>query len=131
MEERFKFQQIDIKLEEIVNITSYFLDRTQDILETLRGRMSWVEANKEYPVDIFVKDQETIKQEYELIQFSSNTIEELKKAVKRTQGACTEFWRRLLLTYNRCQTSTTKILEVLPEHEMFLKQLQERCNEDE
>ena len=66
-EEIFKVQQIDIRLEEIVNTASYFLDRTQDILETLRGRMTWVEANKESPVDIFVKDQETIKQEYERI----------------------------------------------------------------
>ena len=61
-EERFKVQQIDIRLEEIVNTASYFLDRTHDILETLRGRMAWVEANKEYPKDIFVKYQETIKQ---------------------------------------------------------------------
>ena len=55
-EERFKVHQIDIRLEEIVNIASYFLDRTQDILETLRGKMAWVEANKEYPADICVKD---------------------------------------------------------------------------
>ena len=65
--ERLKVQQIDIKLEEIVSTTSYFLDRTHDILETLQGRMAWAEANKEYLADIFVKDQETIKQEYELI----------------------------------------------------------------
>ena len=56
VEERFKVQQIDIILEEIVNTASYFLDRTQNILETLRGRMTWVEENKEYPIDIFVKD---------------------------------------------------------------------------
>ena len=41
-EERFKVQQIDIRLEELVSIASYFLDRTQDILETLRRRMVWV-----------------------------------------------------------------------------------------
>ena len=34
-EERFKVQQIDIRLEEIVNTASYFLDRTHDILENL------------------------------------------------------------------------------------------------
>ena len=49
-----------------------------------------------------VKDQETIKQEYELIEFASNAAEELKKAVKRIQGACAEFCSRELLTYNRC-----------------------------
>ena len=75
-EERFKVEQIDIILEEIVNTTSYFLDRTQDILETLWERMNWVEANKEYPIDISVKYQDTIKQEYKLIEFASNVAEE-------------------------------------------------------
>ena len=82
--------------------------------------MDWVEADKEHLADILVKDQETIKQEYELIEFASNIAEELKKSVKRTQGACAEFCRRVLLTYNWCQTSTTKRLVVLPKHEMFL-----------
>ena len=100
-------------------------------METLRGRMDWVEANKESPTDIFVKDQETIKQEYDLIEFASNAVEELKKTVKKTQSACAEFCRRVPLTYNRCQTSATKRLEVLPKREMFVKQLQERCSEDE
>ena len=104
VEKIFKVQQIDIILEEVVSTTSYFLGRTQDILETLRGRMAWVEVNKEYPVDIFVKYQETMKQEYEMIDFASKAAEELKKAVKRTQGACAEFCRRVLLTYNRCHT---------------------------
>ena len=70
VEERFKVQQIDIRLEEIVN-TTYFLDRTQDILETLQGRMTWVETNKESPTDISVKDLETLKLEYKLIEFAS------------------------------------------------------------
>ena len=56
VEERFKVQQIDIILEEIVNTTSYFLDRTQDILETLQGRMTWVETSKEPPADVPPKD---------------------------------------------------------------------------
>ena len=100
-------------------------------METMHGRMTWVEANKESPTYIFVKDQETIKQEYELIEFSSNVAEELKKTVKKKQSSCVEFCRRVLLTYNWCQTSAAKRLEVLPEHEMFLKHLQDRCIEDE
>ena len=100
-------------------------------METLRGRMAWVEANKESPVDIFVKYQEAIKKEYELIEFASNTTKELKKEVKRTQGACARFCRRVLLTYNWCQTSVAKRLEALQEHEMFLKHLQDKFSEDE
>ena len=93
--------------------------------------MVWVEANKESLAYICVKDQETIKQEYELIEFASNAAEALKKTVKKTQSACAEFWRRVVLAYNRCQTSVAKRLEALPEHEMFLKHLQDRCSEDE
>ena len=46
VEERFKVKQIEIRLEEIISIASYFLDRKQDILETLQGRMTWVETSK-------------------------------------------------------------------------------------
>ena len=38
-DERCKILQIDTRLEEIVDTTSYFLDRSQDILEILKGRM--------------------------------------------------------------------------------------------
>ena len=93
--------------------------------------MAWVDANKESPTDICVKDQDTIRQEHELNDFSSNAVEELKKEVKRTQGACAEFCGRVLLTYNRCQTSATDRLEALPEHEVFLKHLQYKRGEDE
>ena len=51
--------------------------------------------------------------------------------MKKTKNGCAEFCRRVLLTYNLCQTSMAKRLEVLPEHEMFLKNLQDRYNEDE
>ena len=131
VEERFKVQQIEIRLEEIINTSSYFLDRTRDILETLQGRMTWVETNKEPPVDVPPKDLETIKQEYELIEFAIKVAEELVKTVRKTKSACAEFYRRILLTYNRCQISASRILEVLSEHELFLKQLQEQCNKDE
>ena len=35
-EEILNIQQIEIRLEEIINTTSYLLDRTQDILEALK-----------------------------------------------------------------------------------------------
>ena len=123
VEERFKVQQIDIRLEEIVNTTSYFLDRTQDILETLQGRMIWVETNKKYLANISVKYLEMIKLEFELIEFASEAEKEMKKTVKKSKDACIEFCRRVLLTYNRCQTSDAKRIEVLLAYEMFLKQL--------
>ena len=93
--------------------------------------MTWVGTRKESPTDISIKYLETLKLDHDLIEFSSKGGEELKKTAMKTKNAYAEFYRRFLLTYNRCQTSAAKRLEVLPEHEMFLKQLQERCNEDE
>ena len=100
-------------------------------MEIIKGRMVWAEKNKEYRVDLSVKDQQTLKQEYELMEFTSNITEEFKKLVKKTKTACAEFCRRVLFTYNRCQTSAEKRLEVLPEYELFLKHLHDRYNEDE
>ena len=121
VEERFKVQQIDIRLEEIVNTTSYFLDRIQDILETRQGRMTCVETNKKSPADISFKDMVTVKLEYNPIEFASEATELLKNTIKKSKEAYIEFCRRVLLTYNRCQTSAAKRLEVLLEHEMFVK----------
>ena len=93
--------------------------------------MTWVETNKESPIDIPIKDLETIKSEYELIEFASKATEELVKIVRKTKNACAEFCIRVLLTYNQCHIYASRRLEVLLEHEIFLKQLQEQCNEDE
>ena len=93
--------------------------------------MTWVDTSKEPPTDVPPKDLETIKLEYELIEFSSKTTEELIKTVRKTKSACAEFYGRVLLTCNRCQTSAGRRLEELPKHEIFFKQLQERCNKDE
>ena len=50
-EERCKILQIDTRLEEILDTTTYFLERYQDILEILTGRMVWKETNKESPLN--------------------------------------------------------------------------------
>ena len=118
--------QIDNRLEEIVDTTSYFLDRSQDILEFLKGKMVWVEENKESPAELVVKDQQTLKQEYELLEFAINVAKEFKKIVKKTKAACAELCSIVLSTYNRCQTSVEKRLDVLLKHELFLNHLQDR-----
>ena len=65
------------------------------------------------------------------MEFDSNVTEEFKKTVKKTKTACAKFCRRVLFTYNQCQVSIEKILEVLPEHELFLKHLQDIYKEHE
>ena len=100
-EERCNNLQIDSRLEEILDTTSYFLDKSQEILEILTGRVVWIETNKESHAELPVKDQQSLKQEYDLLEFAINVAEEFKKTVKKTKGACAEYCRRVLATYNR------------------------------
>ena len=51
-EERCNILQIDSRLEEILDSTSYSIDRSQDILEVLTGRMVWLETNEETPIEL-------------------------------------------------------------------------------
>ena len=44
---------------------SYFIDRSQDILEVLMGRIARLEANEEIPVDLPANDQQGLKQDYD------------------------------------------------------------------
>ena len=88
--------------------------------------MAILEANGETPADISSKDQQALRQDYDLLEFSINTAEEFKKAVKKTKGACAEFFRRLLITYNRCQVEAEQRMDAFLDHNMFLEILQRR-----
>ena len=52
-EERCKILQMDSKLEEILDTKSYFVDRSQEILEILTRRIVWIETNEEPPLERF------------------------------------------------------------------------------
>ena len=104
-EERCIVLQVDNKLEEILETTSYFVDRSQDILEVLTGKIARLEANEEIPADLPAKNKQGLKQDYDLLELAINTTEEFKKAVKKMKGSFIEFCRRLLITYNRCQVA--------------------------
>ena len=91
------------RLEEILKTLSYFVDKYQDILEVLTVRMARLESNEEAPAELPSKDKQALKRDYDLVEFAINTAEDFKKAVKKTKGLCTNFFRRLLITYNRCQ----------------------------
>ena len=78
--------------------------------------MAWFRTNKDPPADIPIKDLETIKLEYDLIKFASKAVEELVKTIRKMKSACAEFCRKVLLTYNWCQTSAKRKLEELPDH---------------
>ena len=93
--------QIDGRLEEILDTTCYFVDRSQEIMEILTGRKVWIETKEEIPAELPVKDQHSLQQDYELLEFAINIAEEFKKMVKKMKGLCAEYYRRMLVTYNR------------------------------
>ena len=57
--------------------------------------------------------------------------EEFKKAIKKMKGVCTEFCRRLLITYNRCQVVAEQRMGAFPNHDLFIEMLQNGYQEYE
>ena len=125
-DERCRVLQIDGRLEEILETASYFVDRSQDVLEVLIARMARLENNEETPAELPSKDKQALKRDHDLIEFAINTVEDFKKAVKKTKGACAEFFRRVLITYNRCQVEAEQRLDDFPDHNSFVEILQKR-----
>ena len=60
-EERCKILQIDSILEEILDTMPYFVDRYQEILEILTGRIVLIETNEETPMELPVKDRHSLQ----------------------------------------------------------------------
>ena len=54
-EERCKVLQIDGRLEKILETSSYFVDRSQDVMEVLTARMTRLENNEETPAELPLK----------------------------------------------------------------------------
>jgi len=111
--------------------SSYFVDRSQDILEVLTARMARLENNEEAPAELPSKDRQALRQDYDLLEFAINTAEEFKKVVRKTKGACIELFRRLLITYNRFQVETEQRIDAFPDHNLFVEILQKRYQEEE
>ena len=65
-----------------------------------------------------------------MLEFSINTAE-FKKAINKTRGACVELFRRLLITYNRCQVEAEQRMDTFPDHSLFLEILQRIYQGDE
>ena len=106
--------------------SSYFVNRSQEVLEVLNARISRLENNVETPAELLAKDHQALKRDHDLVEFAVNTTEDFKKTVKRTQGACLEYFRRILNTFNRCQTDAKHKLDEFPDHETFIEILQSR-----
>ena len=59
-------------------------------------------------MELPAKDRHSLKQDYDLLEFAINTTEEFKKTVKKMKGLCVEYYRRIMITYNRCQLTVDK-----------------------
>ena len=68
--------------------SSYFVDRSQEVLKVLNDRMAMLENNAEIPAELPAKDHQALKRDHDLVEFAASTTEDLKKTVRRTQGAC-------------------------------------------
>ena len=109
--------------------SSSFVDRSQEVLEVLSARMARPEDDAKTPEGLPAKYHQALKRDHNLVEFAISTTEDFKKAVKKTQGA--EYFRRLLNTYNRCQTEAEHRLEEFPDHEAFVEILQKRYQDAE
>ena len=82
-EERCKVLQIDSRLEEIMETSSYFADWSQEVLEVLSARMARPEDDAETPAGLPAKDHQALKRDHNLVEFAISTAEYFKKAVKK------------------------------------------------
>ena len=90
-----------------------------------------METNKEPQENTPMKNLERLQLEYDLMNFSSKVVERLIVAVENTTYKCMEFYKKVLTTHNKCQTSSAKWLQEFPAHEEHLKYLHDRLQEDE
>ena len=92
--------------------------------------MTWLETNKELPKNVPMKNPEKLQIEHDIINFSSKVAERLIVAVKNSMEKCAEFYKKVLTTHNKCQTSSSKRLQNFPAREEHLKYLHDRLQED-
>ena len=85
-----------------------------------------MERNKEPPENTPVKNPGRLQLEYDLMDFNSKSAERLIDAVKKTTEKCMEFYKKVLTTHNKCQTSSAKRLQEFPAHEEHLKHLHDK-----
>ena len=67
----------------------------------------------------------------DIVNFSSRAAKRLIEAVEKTTDKCAKFFRRMLITNNKCLTRSKERLQEFPKHEEHLKQLNDKLQEDE
>ena len=86
--EVFKVKQVEYRLQEISATTTEFKDKTQDIVEFIQGRLTWLEKTKELLENAPIKALKILQLEYELIGFNNRATEKLIEVVHKTIDKC-------------------------------------------
>ena len=110
-EEVYKIKQEKSRLQEISAISTNFRTRTQEIEKNIQVHLSQLETNAEILENAPQKSTKNLQIEYELMDFSSKVAEKLTVVVGKTLDKFLDFYKRVLTTHNRCQTSSTKRLQ--------------------
>ena len=69
--------------------------------------------------------------EHELMDYNSKATARLTTVVGKTLDKFMDFYKRVLTTHNRCQTSAARRLQKFPGQEEHLMYLHDRLQEDE
>ena len=130
-EEVFKIRQVEDRLQEISTVATTFKERTQDIVEILQGQLTWLETNTVHLENMPEKCPKKLQIECDIVNFSNRAVERWIEAVGKTTNKCAEFFRKMLITHNKCLTPSAKRLQEFLEHEEHLKQSNDKLQEDE
>ena len=103
-----------------------FKTKTLEVAEILQGQLTWIESNAGFMEYFPHNTTENLKIEFKLMDFSCKATARLTAGVGKTLERCMDFYKRVLTTHNRCQTSAEKRMQEFPNHEEHLKYLQDR-----
>ena len=79
--------------------------------------MTWLDTNKELPENAPMENPEKLQIEHDIINFSSKATHRIIVAVDKTTEKCMEFYKKVLTTQSRCETSSAKRLQEFLAHE--------------
>ena len=74
---------------------------------------------------------EILKIELALLDFGSKSTLRLTTTIEKTLERCIEFWKKIHIVHNKCQTSSVAKIKEFPDKDQHLKDLQDRLQEDE
>ena len=109
-EKVFRIKKAEDRLQDILIVATTFKDRTLEIADILQGQMTWLETNTERREKIAEKCPKKLQIEYDIVNFSSRAAERLMEVVERTTNKCAYFFRKMLITHNKCLTPSAQRL---------------------